>query len=184
MEDGTESGPALEIKSLVVPKRKSEALAEFRAYYHSPIGTIEIRGIRAGITSLTFARPKIAKVSPVPFYLKDALREVDEYFRGKRKQFSLKLALTGTDFQKRVWRELLKIPYGATASYRDIAEAIGKKKAFRAVGSANGLNKISIVIPCHRVIGSSGALIGYGGGLWRKKWLIEHERKATVRRRK
>ena len=163
-----------------MPKRKPDAMAEFRAFYHSPIGTIELRGTRSGITSLAFARPKTAKSYPVPVYIKHALKQVDEYFLGKRKKFSLKLDFKGTDFQKKVWRELLKIPYGETASYRDIAEAIGKKKAFRAVGNANRINRISIIIPCHRVIGSSGELIGYGGGLWRKKWLIEHEKKAGV----
>ena len=163
-----------------MPKRKSDAPAEFRAFYRSPIGMIEIRGTRAGVTSLTFARPKTATSSPVPVHLKDALKQVDEYFLGKRKKFSLKLALKGTDFQKKVWRELLKIPFRKTASYRDVAEEIGKKKAFRAVGNANRSNKISIIIPCHRVIGSSGELIGYGSGLWRKKWLIEHEKKAGI----
>ncbi len=168
------------MKSLVVPKRKSDALAEFRAYYRSPIGMIEIRGTRDGLTSLVFTSLKTAKITSVPIYLRRVLQQVDEYFCGKRKKFSVKLALTGTKFQKKVWRELLKIPYGETASYRDIAAAIRNNRAFRAVGNANGNNRISIIIPCHRVIGSSGELIGYGGGLWRKKWLIEHEKKAGV----
>jgi methylated-DNA-[protein]-cysteine S-methyltransferase len=158
-------------------KRNLEPSGNFSAYYHSPIGTIEIAGTETGITGLAFARAKKVKTSPVPSCLKDAVQQIDEYFQGKRKKFSLNLILKGTEFQKKVWRELLKIPSGRTASYKDIAVAIGREKAVRAVGNANRLNKISIIIPCHRVIGSNGTLVGYGGGLWRKKWLLEHEQK-------
>jgi len=158
-------------------QRNLEPSGNFSAYYHSPIGTIEIAGTEKGITGLAFVRPKRIKASPVPSCLIDALVQVDEYFQGKRQEFSLNLILGGTEFQKKVWRELLKIPSGQTASYKDVAVAIRREQAVRAVGNANGLNKISIIIPCHRVIGSNGTLVGYGGGLWRKKWLLEHEQK-------
>lgn len=100
-----------------------------------------------------------------------------EYFEGKRKQFNVPLKLFGTEFQKKAWNALLTIPYGKTRSYKDQAQIIKHPKAVRAVGTANGCNRIAIVIPCHRVIGENGRLTGYGGGLWRKKWLLDHEKK-------
>lgn len=165
-------------------EKGSDATGKHRAYYYSPIGTIEIVGTKRGITSLTFSKSKPAKASPVPPCLKDVVKQMDEYFEGKRKEFTLRLILQGTDFQKKVWRELMKIPYGKTASYRNVAEAIGRKKAVRAVGNANRLNNIAIIIPCHRVIGSSGKLVGYGGGLWRKKRLLKHEQKFSADKEK
>ncbi len=102
-------------------------------------------------------------------------RQLEEYFAGRRRQFNLPLDLRGTDFQKRCWQELLKIPYGETRSYREIARAIGKPSAVRAAGLANGQNPIAIVVPCHRVIGSDGSLTGYGGGLGIKRKLLELE---------
>jgi AraC family transcriptional regulator, regulatory protein of adaptative response / methylated-DNA-[protein]-cysteine methyltransferase len=110
-------------------------------------------------------------------HLNDLRRELSEYFSGKRKAFSVALSFTGTDFQKSVWDELMRIPYGTTRSYGEQALALGNTLSVRAVAGANGMNKISIVVPCHRVIGENGDLTGYGGGLWRKKWLIEHEKK-------
>jgi AraC family transcriptional regulator of adaptative response/methylated-DNA-[protein]-cysteine methyltransferase len=110
-------------------------------------------------------------------HLNDLRRELSEYFSGKRTGFSVPLVYTGTDFQKTVWDELMRIPYGTTRSYSDQALALGNTLSVRAVAGANGMNKISIVVPCHRVIGENGNLTGYGGGLWRKKWLIEHEKK-------
>jgi methylated-DNA-[protein]-cysteine S-methyltransferase len=103
-------------------------------------------------------------------------RQLAEYFDGVRQQFDLVLSVQGTPFQRRVWSALRAIPFARTVSYAAIARAIDKPKAFRAVGAANGLNPISIVVPCHRVIGSSGALVGYGGGIARKTWLLSHER--------
>ena len=105
------------------------------------------------------------------------VNQLDEYFQAKRKVFELALAPQGTDFQKRVWAQLLEIPYGETVSYLDVARAIGNAKSIRAVGAANGANPLSIIVPCHRVIGSDGKLTGYGGGLWRKEWLLNHERR-------
>ena len=108
-------------------------------------------------------------------FLVEAARQLREYFTGARRDFKLRLDMKGTEFQLRVWRQLEKIPYGETRSYQQIADAIGASKAVRAVGAANGANPIPIVVPCHRVIGSSGKLTGYGGGLPLKKRLLELE---------
>lgn len=104
-------------------------------------------------------------------------QQLDEYFEGKRKEFSVPLFTTGTEFQQSVWKELQNIPYGTTRSYRQQAIALKKPEAVRAVANANGMNRIAIIIPCHRVIGNDGNLTGYGGGLWRKKWLLDMEKK-------
>lgn len=104
-------------------------------------------------------------------------KQLKEYFEGKRKEFSVPLSTPGTDFQKRVWKELMNIPYGTTRSYMEQSVALGIPESIRAVANANGMNRVSIIIPCHRVIGSDGQLTGYGGGLKRKKWLLDHEKK-------
>ena len=108
--------------------------------------------------------------------MKKCIVQLEEYFDGKRKEFDLKLILNGTEFQKSVWHKLMEIPYGKTVSYKDVAIAIGKPNACRAVGGANNKNKIWIVIPCHRVIGSNGDLVGYGGQIWRKESLLKLEK--------
>jgi len=110
---------------------------------------------------------------------KQARRELQEYFAGRRKTFDVALHAPGTDFQREVWTRLQDIPYGSTASYQEQAQRLGNPKAVRAVARANGMNRVAIIIPCHRVIGKDGSLTGYGGGLERKKWLLEHERKNT-----
>ena len=125
------------------------------------------------ITELSIAT-KLRSDDPYLFGIFDQLRE---YFAGTRKEFDVTLDIEGTDFQKRVWEELRKIPYGKTISYKSLSEKLGDVKAIRAVGKANGQNPIAIIIPCHRIIGSDGSLTGYAGGLWRKKWLLEHEQK-------
>lgn len=145
------------------------------AYYRSEIGPLEITGSEEGILSVAFVdeagnRPEVHPC------LQECLEQLDQYFRGQRREFSLELQLEGTTFQKKVWRQLMAIPFGRTASYKDIAVALGHEKAVRAVGNASGKNKMPIIIPCHRVIGSNGRLVGYGGGLWRKAWLLNHER--------
>ncbi len=104
-------------------------------------------------------------------------QQLDEYFEGKRKEFTVPLYTPGTEFQESVWKELQNIPYGSTRSYKQQASALNKPQAVRAVANANGMNRISIIIPCHRVIGNDGSLTGYGGGLWRKKWLLDMEKK-------
>lgn len=144
------------------------------AYYASPVGLIEVGATTAAITALYFvAEPRQAVViSPL---LAAVLTQLDEYFSHKRQQFDLPLHFHGTPFQRQVWTQLLAVPYGTTTAYQTIANALGNPKAVRAVGAANGQNPISIIAPCHRIIGSDGNLIGYGGGLWRKEWLLRHE---------
>ncbi|NOR12787.1 MAG: methylated-DNA--[protein]-cysteine S-methyltransferase, partial [Candidatus Aminicenantes bacterium] len=145
--------------------------------YDSKVGILEIEGTEKAITKVNFSdKKKIKSDSNLPPILKKCLKQLDEYFRGKRQNFSLELQLEGTDFQKKVWEQLQRIPYGETASYKDVAVAIGNEKAVRAVGGANGMNNIAIIIPCHRVIGADGNLVGFGGGLWRKVWLLNHEK--------
>jgi AraC family transcriptional regulator of adaptative response/methylated-DNA-[protein]-cysteine methyltransferase len=110
-------------------------------------------------------------------HLESLRNQLSEYFTGDRKVFSLPLVTPGTDFQREVWKELLQIPYGSTRSYQEQANALSRSDSVRAVANANGMNRISIIIPCHRVIGSNGRLTGYGGGLKRKRWLLDHEKK-------
>jgi methylated-DNA-[protein]-cysteine S-methyltransferase len=109
--------------------------------------------------------------------LKRCCKQLDEYFLGKRKIFDLRLNFSGSTFQRTVWSELMNIPYGKNISYLTLSKRIENVGAIRAVGTANGCNKVCIVVPCHRVIGSDGSLVGYGGDLWRKKWLLDHEAK-------
>lgn len=150
----------------------------YMAYYQSPIGTIEIRGTQDGILSVMFLEAAEVKTSEaMPVCLKQCINQLDQYFRGQLREFSVPLIMQGTDFQKRVWETLQTIPFGTTLSYRDIAVRIDNPRAVRAVGNANGKNLHSIIIPCHRVIGSQGSLTGYEGGLWRKEWLLAHEKK-------
>jgi len=157
-----------------------EAINYEVTYYDSPIGMLEITGSKNYINSVLFVnsqKENTDKVSPI---LNKCAHQLDEYFNKKRKMFDLPLKPKGTDFQKAVWDALLEIPYGATASYFDVAIKVGNPKAVRAVGGANGKNPITIIVPCHRIIGSSGKLVGYGGGLWRKKWLLQHEQNILV----
>lgn len=145
------------------------------AYYKSSIGFLKITAAADGIAALDFLDEEApASQQPTANFV-DCFHQLDDYFAHRRQQFSLKLNPKGTDFQKRVWNELVKIPYGKTTSYLNIAETLGDKKALRAVGAANGRNPIPIIIPCHRVIGRNGDLIGFGGGIWRKEWLLRHE---------
>jgi methylated-DNA-[protein]-cysteine S-methyltransferase len=146
------------------------------AVMFTPIGALEISGSGRGVRSIVFAGRRRVRSGRTPACLKVAVRQIDEYFRGKRKKFTVKLDIGGTPFQKKVWRELLKIPFGKTASYADIASATGNPRACRAVGGANHRNPVPIIVPCHRVVGSGGGLTGYGGGLERKAWLLIHER--------
>lgn len=141
----------------------------------SPFGYTKIIGDNNGIQSVTVlnSEEKITDIIPEP--LEDCAIQLNEYFYGLRKQFQLNLNPEGTPFQKKVWDELLKIPFGKTVSYLDLSKKLGDIKAIRAVASANGKNPIWIIVPCHRVIGSDGNLTGYAGGLHRKQWLLEHE---------
>lgn len=146
------------------------------AYFESPIGLIEIQSSKGNIISLDFVKDKIYD-EKADIVLIEAKEQIAEYFDGKRKEFCLPIKTDGTDFQNKVWKRLIAIPYGQTLTYKEVAEGIENEKAARAVGNANNKNKIAILIPCHRVIGSSGSLVGYEGGLWRKKWLLRHEKK-------
>lgn len=151
-------------------------VSTYKTFYKSPLGPVEIVGDPDSILELDFVEDMLPSDAELPFCLKECVKQLDEYFKGKRKEFFLNLQPRGTDFQRSVWRQLETIPYGETVSYGEIAGAIGKPDACRAVGNANGRNPIALVIPCHRVIGSDGSLTGYGGGLWRKEWLLRHER--------
>jgi len=149
-------------------------------YYDSPIGKIEIGGTEQHIKSLFFVETGENKIEHPAEILLNCASQLDEYFNKKRKTFDLPLEPEGTAFQKAVWEALLDVSFGVTASYFDVAKKLDNPKAVRAVGGANGKNPISIIIPCHRIIGSSGKLIGYGGGLWRKKWLLQHEQSLLI----
>jgi methylated-DNA-[protein]-cysteine S-methyltransferase len=149
-------------------------MAETTLYYTSPVGIIRVRGGDNGVTSLIFVDDE-AESSGNHTCVKNCILQLGEYFDGTRRNFAVRIDPGGTSFQKRVWLALQSIEYGATTSYLLLSESLGDAKAIRAVGSANGRNPISIIIPCHRVIGSDGSLTGYAGGLWRKQWLLEHE---------
>lgn len=144
--------------------------------YLSPIGNIQIRANDKGISSLYFIDETFENSSEIPLHLQNCITQLDEYFNGLRKDFDIVTDVQGTEFQKSVWNELKKIPYGTTATYNEIAQRIGNPKSYRAVGNSNGRNPVSIIIPCHRVVAKIG-LGGYGGGLWRKEWLLKLEAK-------
>jgi methylated-DNA-[protein]-cysteine S-methyltransferase len=147
-------------------------------FFDSPLGGLEITEEDGRITGLSFSdKPASENGSGTPV-LSEAVRQLDEYFAGKRKAFDLPLALLGTDFQKKVWAALIAIPYGETRSYGEIAALCGNPKAARAVGMANNKNPVAIIVPCHRVIGFNGDPVGYGGGLDKKLFLLELEKKA------
>lgn len=155
-------------------------------FYQSPLGILKINITDQHISAIIYLdkEEKITReespenISPKDKILfKKCSREFDEYFSGKRKTFDFPIKQNGTPFQEKVWDKLLEIPYGKTISYLQLSKNLGNPKAIRAVGTANGRNNLNIVVPCHRVIGSDGSLTGYGGGLWRKQWLLEHENK-------
>lgn len=145
--------------------------------YQTPLGTIVLTENGSAITRLLFSAelPKEVNCTETPL-LKKAAQQLQEYFAGTRKRFDLPLEPQGTDFQQKVWQALQEIPYGGVCSYQDIARAIGNDNACRAVGGANNKNPIAIIIPCHRVIGADGRLVGYGGGLPLKRKLLELEK--------
>ena len=154
------------------------------AYIKTPLGIAKIVGDEKGISVIsvseegdTRAKLELAKQisNSIPIVLQEAVSQLKDYFEGRRNDFTFKLKPSGTEFQQKVWRELLEIPFGKTMSYLELSKKLGDAKAIRAVASANGKNPLWIVVPCHRVIGTDGSLTGYAGGLWRKKWLLEHE---------
>ncbi len=154
---------------------------EFNEYYKSPSGNIEIVSSDTSIRKCNFVEDNLKTPSKnIPPIMKNALEQLKDYFEGKLREFNLQLELNGTEFQLKVWNELQKIPIGKTITYKELAERIGNKKAIRAVANANAKNPISIIVPCHRVIGSDGKLRGYGDGIKKKKWLIDFEHQSKV----
>ena len=166
------------------------AEALFRTTLESPLGPIDLISSARGLAAIgfgegrewlerwirrTFPSARIEPERPGRGDLNDAARQLTEYFDGRRRVFDLVLDLRGSPFQKAVWANVERVPYGRTATYSEIARLAGRPKAFRAVGAANGANPIPIVIPCHRIVGASGSLTGYGGGLSCKRWLLIHE---------
>lgn len=145
-----------------------------RAYYNSPVGTLLIESSGDKITLVNFLKTEKVEIQSTPV-IEQCIQELDEYFLEGRKFFSVELQPIGSSFQQNVWNELLNIPYGKTMSYEELAIRVGDIKSIRAVGLANGQNPIAIIIPCHRVIGKNGDLVGYGGGLDNKTWLLQHE---------
>jgi methylated-DNA-[protein]-cysteine S-methyltransferase len=146
----------------------------FIDYFYSPIGLIECQASETGLAHVIFCGEQTTAVhaNNITDLCK---RQLAQYFNGDRKQFNIPLAPKGTEFQKSVWQCLSTIAYGETVSYLDIAHRVNKPKGSQAVGGANGRNPISIIVPCHRVVGKNGSLTGYAGGIERKLWLLQHE---------
>jgi len=148
-------------------------------YYKTPIGIAKITGSKLGISEITVldndAVTEAVLLASIPKELQTCVAQLDAYFKNKRTTFNLKLNPKGTPFQKKVWNALNDVKFGKVKTYLEQSKALGDIKAIRAVANANGKNPIWIVIPCHRIIGSNGSLTGYAGGIWRKKWLLEHE---------
>lgn len=153
-------------------------LNKYVSYLKSPIGQMIITADSNAVNSIFFVFDD-TEMPPENSneVLEICKQQLNEYFSGERKEFNVVINQDGTEFQQKVWDELFKIPHGKTVSYNYIAERVGGKNMMRAVGSANGKNQISIIVPCHRVIGSDGSLTGYAGGMWRKEWLLKHEDK-------
>lgn len=152
----------------------------YQVDYDSPIGIIEITGTENHVTAVLFAEREHREHmqnEKTPEVLTICYEQLDEYFNSKRHEFTVPYFIEGTSFQNNVWQALTTVPFGKTASYKEIAQQIGNEKAVRAVGMTNSKNQISIIVPCHRVIGANGKLTGYAGGIWRKEWLLEHEKK-------
>jgi methylated-DNA-[protein]-cysteine S-methyltransferase len=158
-------------------------MESFHTYYQSPVGLIRISGTEQYISEVSFIdsiqKPPVhlSNGNSLPAMAINAIEQIIEYFQGGRRLFDFPIYQEGTEFQSKVWHELANIPYGKTISYLELSKRLGDTKVIRAAASANGRNQVAIVIPCHRVIGSKNDLVGYGGGLWRKRWLLEHENK-------
>lgn len=156
------------------------ALANASRIVKSPLGDLWLQASPSALCGLRFSGADEGDLPPVKSALLEQVEhELHEYFQGRRRVFGVSLELEGTEFQKRVWDELLKIPFSETISYAELAKRVGSANGFRAVGAANGANPIAIIVPCHRVINTDGQLGGYGGDLWRKRWLLEHERRVA-----
>ena len=154
-------------------------MQQFEHIYTSPIGRIKIVADTDCIQAITFIDDSVSTSNnegiDSPAVIHQCIDELIDYFNGSRTQFTVPIHQSGTDFQQKVWKELYEVPYAKTMSYAELAKKLGDTKVIRAAASANGKNKIAIIVPCHRVIGTDGSLTGYAGNLWRKKWLLEHE---------
>jgi methylated-DNA-[protein]-cysteine S-methyltransferase len=157
--------------------RQSREKVPTKAFFVSPIGPVRLEVWEGRVARIDFARGQFRSRAVPDATTAGAVRQLDEYFEGARRDFDMDLDLDGTEFQEQVWRALGRIPFGETRTYGQVAAAIGRPAAARAVGAACNANPISIVVPCHRVVGAGGDLVGYGGGMWRKRWLLEHEAK-------
>jgi methylated-DNA-[protein]-cysteine S-methyltransferase len=154
----------------------------YTAYYESPLGAIQIKSTSQAVQSILFISQTGTNDLHLPAVLIECINQLADYFRGERQSFSCAIKQPiGTPFQETVWKKLIDIPFGKTLSYLELAKKIGDEKSVRAVGNANSRNQISIIVPCHRVIGSNKQLVGYAGELWRKKWLLDHEQKVASR---
>ena len=153
----------------------------FTTYYQSPVGLLRISGTSQFISEVHFMDEPPTTLDngnePLPPMAIQAIEQLIEYFHGNRRIFEFPLSQEGTAFQQKVWHELMNIPFGKTISYLQLSQKLGDPKVIRAAAAANGRNNIAIVVPCHRVIGSNNQLVGYAGGLPRKKWLLQHENK-------
>jgi methylated-DNA-[protein]-cysteine S-methyltransferase len=145
------------------------------AFHKTPVGFVRIRADETFVISISIRDEEYAITPSDSPIINLAIKQLDEYFEGTRKEFNLPLNQPGTEFQQMVWQQLLAIPYGKTITYGQQSKIMNSPLAIRAIASANGKNMLWIVVPCHRVIGSNGSLTGYAGGLWRKKWLLDHE---------
>jgi methylated-DNA-[protein]-cysteine S-methyltransferase len=158
-------------------------LAEtYTTYYHSPVGLLKISGTKDFISEVSFhdtTQKSDGSKKDIPPMVINCIEQLIQYFNGERRIFELPINQQGTSFQQETWNQLMTIPFGKTISYIQLAIRTGDPKATRAVASANGRNNVAIIVPCHRVIGANRELVGYGGGLWRKKWLLEHEMKVA-----
>jgi methylated-DNA-[protein]-cysteine S-methyltransferase len=157
-------------------------LHAFTTYYQSPVGLLKIAGTDQYISEVKFIDdpetvPANAGTENLPPLAIQAVEQLIEYFHGNRRFFELPISQEGTPFQQKVWSELMSIPFGKTISYLELSRRLGDPKVIRAAAAANGKNNVAIVVPCHRVIGSNNQLVGYAGGLPRKKWLLQHENK-------
>ncbi|WP_036931286.1 methylated-DNA--[protein]-cysteine S-methyltransferase [Proteocatella sphenisci] len=147
----------------------------YYSYYKSPVGIIEISASDHILSGVNFVKEAESdkKSNPVTEFVR---LQIHQYFIGERTEFNLDIEFGGTDFQNRVWQKLMQIPFGQTITYKELAQRVDSSKAYRAVGNANNKNRYAIVVPCHRVIGSNGKLVGYASGIDIKKFLIEHEK--------
>ncbi len=150
-----------------------------KAYYNSPLGFLEITGNDDGIQTIKFVEDELTSDFK-SHVIQNCIQQLDEYFNDQRTEFSIKLNPQGTDFQKEVWKQLVKIPFGITVSYLHVAKSLGDRNKTRVVGNANGKNPVPIIIPCHRVIGANGKLVGYAGGIHRKEWLLKFEARQSL----